>query len=161
MVLCHCNKQVLLAYLTSTFQLWIEMSYHNWSNLCKIGHYGGSTAEHYICFCRVLTMEGISTTKIVWFHRSSTQLPIQENYVIVLPVSAVCQFLGLHDTLPCVLIYNTHISRPCPCVFVDWKARFRRSLSLLNWTLCAVTCKITEGQYSVCNLPQISLQGNM
>ena len=61
--------------------------------------------------CGVLTMESISTAKIVWFRASSMKLRIHENCAIVLPVSILTGMarwvLGLHDILPCVLIGET------------------------------------------------------
>jgi len=59
----------------------------------------------HISECEVLTLEGISTAKIVWFR---TKLRIRENHIVVLPVNILMgvayQLLGPHNTLPCVLI---------------------------------------------------------
>ena len=58
--------------------------------------------------CGVLTVEGISTVKIVRFRTSITKLHIRENCIVVLPVNILTgvmhRLLGPHDTLPCVLI---------------------------------------------------------
>ena len=54
-------------------------------------------------------MEGISTAKIVWFRKSSMNLLMRENCVVVLPFNILTGMahwlLGPHDTLPCVLIH--------------------------------------------------------
>ena len=53
--------------------------------------------------CGVLTVEGISTAKIIRFHRSSMKLRIHENCVIVVPVNILtvwrAGFLGLTTCL--------------------------------------------------------------
>ena len=58
--------------------------------------------------CGVLTVEGISTAKIVQFRKSTTKVHIRENRIIVLPVNiltgVVHRLLGPYDTLPCVLM---------------------------------------------------------
>ena len=55
-------------------------------------------------------MEGVSTAKIVLFHQGSTELRRCENCVFFLPVNILMgvtrRLLGLHDTLPCVLMYG-------------------------------------------------------
>ena len=59
--------------------------------------------------CGVLTVEGISTAKIVRFRKSTTKVHIRENRIIVLPINILTgvahRLLGPHDTLPCVLIH--------------------------------------------------------
>ena len=53
-------------------------------------------------------VEGVSTAKIVLFHQGSTELRRCENCIFFLPVNILTgvarQFLGPHDTLPCVLM---------------------------------------------------------
>ena len=58
----------------------------------------------------MLTVEGISSAKIVRLRKSATKVHIRENRIIVLPVNILTgvahRLLGPHDTLPCVLIDN-------------------------------------------------------
>ena len=62
--------------------------------------------------CGVLTLEGVSTAKIVLFHQGSTELRRCENCVFFLPVNILTgvtrRLLGPYDTLPCVLIWTGH-----------------------------------------------------
>ena len=59
--------------------------------------------------CGVLKLEGVSTAKIVLFHQGSTELRRCENCIFFLPVNILMGvarwLLGLHDMLPCVLIF--------------------------------------------------------
>ena len=56
---------------------------------------------------------GMSIAKIVVFHQGSTELRRCENYVFLLPVNILTRvahrILGLHDTLPCILIRSRDI----------------------------------------------------
>ena len=60
-------------------------------------------------------MEGVSTAKIVLFHRGSTEQWRCENCVFFLPVNILTgvtrRLLGQHDILPCVLIKYQSISQ--------------------------------------------------
>ena len=70
--------------------------------------------------CWVLTVEGISTVKLVQFCTSSTNLRIHENCIVVLlsTYSRVWHtgfLIRLHDTLWCVLIITLQIDPHMKC----------------------------------------------
>ena len=75
--------------------------------------FGSSCLAHFSwkLECGLLTVEDISTAKIIRFHTSSTKLCMRENYIIVLPVNifmgVVRRLLGPLDTLTCVLITSS------------------------------------------------------